>query len=50
LRRITAREVELENKIVTLRAENIQIRGKNLSASELYNSIQREAEFEKSRK
>lgn len=47
LRRATAREVELENKIVALRAENIQIRDKTLTGDKLYNALQREADLEK---
>lgn len=47
LRRSSAREVELENKIVALRAENIQFRDKTLTGDRLYNALQREADLEK---
>lgn len=47
LRRASAREVELENKIVALRAENIQLRDKTLTGDRLYNALQREADLEK---
>lgn len=50
LRRASAREVELENKIVALRAENIQLRDKSLSGDKLYNAIQRENDLEKATK
>lgn len=44
LRRSNAREIELENKIVTLKAENFQIRG--LSGRNLDNAMEREARYE----
>jgi chromosome segregation ATPase len=50
LRRASAREVELENKIVALRAENLSLRDKSLTGDKLYNAVQREADLDKSLK
>lgn len=50
LRRTSARELELENKIVALRADNIQLRDKSLSGDKLYKALEVETSLEKSKK
>lgn len=47
LRRSTAREIELENKIVALKAENFTLRDKSYTGEKLDEAMRRDAAFDK---
>jgi chromosome segregation ATPase len=48
LRRSSAREIELENKIIAFRAENLTLRDKSLTGQKLDDAMRRESQFEQS--
>jgi len=45
LRRAAAREIELENKIVALKAENLTLRDKSYTGEKLEDALKREAKY-----
>ncbi|CAM6002082.1 unnamed protein product [Sphagnum balticum] len=50
LRRATAREIELENKIVALKAENLTLRDKSYTGEKLEEGVRREQKYEQALK
>jgi len=50
LRRASAREIELENKIVALKAENLTLRDKSYTGEKLEEALKREAKYEQAQK